>query len=232
MNAKTELMNEQAQKCLQQLMRVWFDFERQLGRVPIIQRLERNLFSAEDYIQLLLHLRQQVIEGGRWITRCASSFDRDYIDVRNLVIEHAKDEHQDYRILEQDYLNAGGNVEQLETQERNLGTEALHAFLMYRASQPNPIDLIGAMWMIEGLGHKMAGSWADGIVSNLGSDQITTTFMRYHAENDEHHMEKLYRMIDRVCLTEQDCSRITKTARVVGKLYAMQLEEVDHDDSL
>jgi 3-oxoacyl-[acyl-carrier-protein] synthase-3 len=151
--------------------------------------------------------------------------------MRNLVIEHAKDEHQDYRILEQDYLNAGGSSELLHEQERNLGTEALHAFLMYRASQPNPVDLIGAMWMIEGLGQKMAGNWAERIEENLG-DGITTAFMRYHAENDEYHMEKLYRMLDQVCILAADRQRITKTARVVGKLYAMQLEEVDYDEPL
>jgi 3-oxoacyl-[acyl-carrier-protein] synthase-3 len=228
MNAKTKILTENGQKCLQQLMRTWFDFERDLGRVSIISRLESGHFSKEDYLNLLLHLRQQVIEGGRWITRCASSFDRDFIDVRNIVIQHAKDEHQDYRVLESDYTNAGGDIEMLHQQERNIGTEALHAFLMHQASLPNPIDLIGAMWMIEGLGQKMAGSWADRIDEVVGKERKCTQFMHYHAENDDDHIEKLYQMIDRVCVTGGDIKRIVKTARVVGKLYAMQLEEIDY----
>src|SRR5690606_20976493 len=101
-------LNVHAQQCLQQLLRIWFDFERRLNRVPIIRRLEAGSFTLEDYQSLLLNLRQQVIEGSRWITRCASSFDRNYSDVRSSIIGHAKDEHRDYEMLEADYLEAGG----------------------------------------------------------------------------------------------------------------------------
>jgi len=217
------------QRALQQLMQVWFDFERQLGRVPIVARIDRQQLSREDYLKLLLHLRQQVIEGGRWISRCASSFERDYADVRSTVIGHAQAEHQDFQMLEQDYLAAGGDQDLLHAQERNIGTEALHAFLMYRASQPNPVALIGAMWIIEGLGQKMAGSWADAVDRLFGSDPSCSQFMRYHALNDDGHMDKLYRLIDRVCQTEAQLKAVVKTARVVSRLYALQLEEIDHD---
>ncbi len=229
MNGRKKLSSLLAQQCLQQLMRIWFEFERDLGRVPIIARLENGQFTADDYRNLLLHLRQQVIEGGRWITRCASSFEREYVDVRNVVIQHAKDEHQDYRVLEADFIAAGGQSEQLNQQGRNLGTEALHAFLMYRASKPNPVDMIGAMWMIEGLGQKMAANWAERVDEVMGSETKCTAFMHYHAENDDNHIDKLYEMMDRVCQTEQDVAAICKTARVVGRLYALQLEEIDHD---
>ena len=87
-----QLLSPRGQQCLQTLMRVWFEFERQLGRVPLLQRLERGQFSKADYCQLLLNWRQQVIEGSRWISRCASSFDRDYSDVRSVIIGHAREE--------------------------------------------------------------------------------------------------------------------------------------------
>lgn len=228
----THDLTANSQRCLQQLMRVWFDFERRLSRVPIVQRLERGQFDVDDYRNLLLHLRQQVIEGGRWISRCASSFDRDYLDVRSEVIKHARDEHQDYQMLEQDYQRVGGNLDTLHAQEANLGTDALHAFLMHRASLPNPVDLIGAMWMIEGLGQKMAASWAERVDAAVNTDTPCTQFMRYHADNDDDHMAKLYALLNRTCQSEQDIQRIVKTARVVGRLYAMQLEEIDYDDSL
>ena len=104
-----------AQQALQALMRVWFDFERQLNKVPIIQRLESGRFTIEDYKQLLLNLRQQVIEGSRWISRAASSFDRDYSDIRTIVIGHAQEEHRDYEILERDYVAAGGDLKTIQT---------------------------------------------------------------------------------------------------------------------
>ena len=219
-------LNEQAQQCLQELMRIWFDFERNLNRVGIIKRLENGNFDRDDYLNLLINLRQQVIEGSRWIARGASSFDRDFSDVRSLVIGHAKEEHRDYETLEADYVAAGGTLDDIQTAERNIGTEALHAFLMYRASQANPIDLIGAMWIIEGLGQKMAGGWAAQIEQLTGLTNAVN-FMRYHSDNDDAHMQKLYNILNRVCQSTGHAQRICKTARVVARLYQLQLEEID-----
>lgn len=219
-------LNEQAQECLQQLMRIWFDFERNLNRVAIIKRLEHGNFNREDYLKLLINLRQQVIEGSRWISRGASSFDRDFSDVRSLVIGHAKEEHRDYETLEADYVAAGGTLDDIQAAERNIGTEALHAFLMYRASHSNPIDLLGAMWIIEGLGQKMADGWAARIEQLTGLSNAVK-FMRYHSDNDDAHMQKLYNILNRVCHDTEHTQRICKTARVVARLYQLQLEEID-----
>ena len=219
-------LTQHAQKCLQALMRVWFDFERQLGRVPIVQKIEQGHLTQQDYQQLLLHMRQQVVEGARWISRGASSFDRNHLEIRSMVIGHAKEEHRDYQVLENDYLNAGGELNTLHEQPRNIGTEALHSFLMYRASQQNPVDLLGAMWIIEGLGEKMAASWAKQIDVLLPEAPNATQFMRYHGENDEAHMEKFYHMLNIAVVDEDKVQRVITTAQVVARLYALQLEEV------
>jgi 3-oxoacyl-[acyl-carrier-protein] synthase-3 len=128
------IISTEAQNCLQSLMRIWFEFERDLNQVPIISRLEYGTFTKLDYLNLLLNLRQQVIEGARWITRCASSFNRDYADVRSIVIGHAQEEHRDYIILEQDYVAAGGQLVDIEAYAKNAGSEALHAILCPRPS--------------------------------------------------------------------------------------------------
>lgn len=226
---KDKVLSEEGQLCLQALLRVWFEFERALGKVPVVQRLEQGRISLEDYRKLLLNMRQQVIEGSRWISRSASSFDRNYADVRSEVITHAVDEHKDYEILEQDYVNAGGTLEEIQNAQRNIGTEALHGFLMHRSGRSNPVDMIGAMWIIEGLGNKMALSWAQRIDDVFGEEKNITTFMKYHGENDEHHLNKLYQLIDRVCQSDEQTKAIIQTAKVVARLYILQLEEVDND---
>ena len=224
-----------AQQALRELLRVWFEFERRLARVPIVKRLDAGTFSREDYLRLLLNLRQQVIEGSRWITRCASSFERDFADVRSLIIGHAQDEHRDYEVLEHDFVASGGTLEQIRGKRRNPGSEALHCFLMYRAGEPNPCALLGAMWMIEGLGEKMANDWAARIEQLTGLDESQTRFLRYHGANDGTHMDKMYRLLDRVCASEAVAADIVAVAVVVGRLYALQLEEIDigwHTDSI
>ena len=147
-----------------------------------------------------------------------------------MIIGHAQEEHRDYEVLESDYVASGGKLDAIQTQSRNPGSEAVHCFLMYRASQPNPVDLLGAMWIIEGLGNKMANDWAARIEELVKGAEKFTRFMRYHGDNDDSHMDKLYGLIDRVCIDADAGERIIRTANVVSRLYAMQLEEIDHAD--
>ena len=220
-------LTDVGQATLRHLMREWFNFERLLAGVPIIRRLDLGTFTRADYQRLLLNLRPQVVEGSRWISRCASSFDRDHADIRSVILRHAHDEHRDYEVLEQDFVATGGDLAAIRAQPKNPGSEALHAFLMFKASEPNPGGLLGAMWIIEGLGEKMATNWADRIEKLTGCDSRCTRFLRYHGNNDDSHMDKLYGLIDRICTSQQAADEVVRTATVVGRLYAMQLEEID-----
>ena len=222
-------MNPHAQVCLQHLLRVWLGFERDLSMVPILRRLDLGTYTVDDHLLLLRNLRQQVIEGSRWITRTASSFDRNHAEIRSTVISHAVDEHRDYEILEMDYVASGGHLEDILGLERNVGSEALHGFLMYRASRTNPVDLLGAMWIIEGLGEKMARSWAERIHELTGLGEDSTRFMTYHGHNDGDHMQRFYKTLDDVCVDDETTMSIVKTAQVVARLYRLQLEELSHD---
>ncbi len=224
---RPEALTELGQETLRRLMREWFNFERRLSAVPIVRRLDLGTFSREDYRNLLLNLRPQVVEGSRWISRCASSFDRDHADIRSIVLGHAHDEHRDYEVLERDYVALGGDLATIRARAKNPGSEALHAFLMYKSGEPNPGALLGAMWIIEGLGEKMATNWAERIESLTGCGPECTRFLRYHGGNDDAHMNKLYALVDRICTTGSRADDVVMTARVVGRMYAWQLEEID-----
>lgn len=226
---KPDELSAIAQETLRRLLRVWFGFERRLSRIPLLQRLDAGTFSLDDYLSLLLNLRQQVVEGSRWISRCASSFDRDHADVRSAVIGHAHDEHRDYEQLEADFAAAGGDLAVIRARGRNPGSEALHGYLMHRASEPNPAGLLGAMWIVEGLGEKMAREWAARIESLTGLGPDCTRFLRYHAANDSTHMDKLFALLDRLCTSPAIGEDMVMTATVVGRLYALQIEEIDSE---
>lgn len=223
---KSTMLSMAGQLTLRDLLTVWLQFERQLNRVPIIRRLEQGTFSDEDYMTLLRNLRPQVVEGARWITRAASSFTSEYAEVRSVVIRHALEEHRDYELIESDYVACGGDLDTIRSAPRNIGTEALAAYLINQASQPNPLDLLGAMFIIEGLGDKMANKWAGRIQEVLCIEPSKTRFLSYHGANDESHIEKLYALLDQHAETASD--KIVKTAKVVSRLYAMQLEELDN----
>ncbi|MGD2134388.1 MAG: iron-containing redox enzyme family protein [Maricaulaceae bacterium] len=206
----------------------WTDFEAQLERVPIIEKLNRGALRLEDYRALLINLRQQVVDGGCWIARAASNIGPDHFDLRSHFMRHAVTEHRDFKMLEANYVSVGGDLADIQSREKNLGSEALSAFMFHRASQPDPFDLLGAMFMIEGLGQRKAKEWGEAIRDQLSLADEQVSFLLYHADNDDDHLAEFERQLADVVHDEAASGRIVKTARIVGRLYALQLEELDH----
>ncbi len=212
-----------------QLARVWDDFERRLARVPLVRRIESGTVTMKDYRRLLLQLRQQVVEGGRWIARAASNFSVELFDLRSAAIHHAAEEHRDFRMLEHDYCAVGGDLAAIQSGSKNVGSEALSAYLFHRASQPDPIDLLGAMFIIEGLGTAKVSGWAARLRDRLDLAPEQLTFLSYHGEADDGHLDVLRQILRSGVVDRSSAERIVRTATVVARLYAMQLAAIDEE---
>jgi 3-oxoacyl-[acyl-carrier-protein] synthase III len=211
-----------------ELALVWADFERMLRATPVLARLEEGTITIEDYKRLLVNLRQQVMEGARWIARAASNVSIELFEFRSMFIQHAGEEHRDYQMIERDFVAVGGTLEQIKAQPKNVGSEALSSFMFHHASQPDPIDLLGAMFVIEGLGSKKANEWAEKVKDRLGLTSKQVSFLVYHGKNDDDHFERLRSTIRAGLIDEAMAERIVKTAKVTARLYALQLEELDN----
>ena len=211
-------------KLLRELIIVWSDFELKLCTVPIVSKLHRGDFTQADYQALLRNLRPQVVEGARWIARAASNMTD--LELRSLSIGHAQDEHRDFQMLERNYVSVGGSLKDITQAEKNIGSEALSAFIFHQASQANPVDLIGSIFIIEGLGDRLAAKWANQIQRTLNLSNEQVSFLAYHGVNDESHLEKLATMLNADWMTPEISDRIVKTAQVTARLYLLQLEEI------
>lgn len=210
-----------------ELGRVWSGFEAAVLDVPIVSRLLGDAPSSDDYRKLLFGLRQQVVEGARWIARAASSFESDALELRALVLRHAGDEHLDYQMLERDYVSLGGDLDAIRSGTRNAGTEALSAWMLQQASRPNPIALLGAMFIIEGTGRLLAGRLAANLAARLALSPEQSSFLCYHAANDEAHLGKLVAILRSGILDRALAQDVVRTAEITGRLYCLQLEEMD-----
>lgn len=218
--------NPLAQSLIRQLASVWFDFEDRLSRVPIVAKLYDGRFTIEDYRALLFDLRQQVIEGSRWIARAASNITPEYFPLRSAFIAHTSDEHRDFEMLERNYAAAGGNLDEIRRGRKNIGSEALSAYVLQRASQENPFELVGAMFIVEGLGQRIAKRWGERIVRQLGLKNDAVSFFLYHSESDVKHFQRLDQAIAAGILTEKLVTDVVKCAKVTARLYVLQLEEI------
>jgi hypothetical protein len=210
------------------LAQVWIDFESALVQVPVIARLTSGKLRNEDYQALLRNLRQQVMEGSRWISRAASNLGREHEELRSLFVRHAVAEHRDYRLLEENYVAAGGTLEDIRAARKNIGSEALSAFMYQAASKPDPLGMLGAMFIIEGLGERLALPWSQAIQAQLGLDKEAVSFLAYHGANDGDHLDMFDHALALAVRDAEAADDIVRHARIVARLYRLQLEELDH----
>ena len=202
------------------------EFEGRLEQTPLIRKLTRGRFELADYRAFLVQLRQQVKDGALWMSRAASNVGEDHLELRSALMQHAVVEHRDFTILESDYVATGGALETIRSGEKNVGSEALSAWMFHQASQPDPFGLLGAMWIIEGLGSIKAQEWGRRVKETLGLPDDAVRFLLYHGENDASHIEEFKHMLALVLPDEAVARRIVKTARVTARLYALQIEEI------
>ena len=215
-----------ASDVLRQLAVVFAEFEGRLEQTPLIRRLTRGRFRLEDYQAFLVSLRQQVKDGALWMSRAASNIDEAHLELRSTLMRHAVTEHRDFRLLEADYVATGGELAAIRAAEANIGSEALTAWMFHQASRPNPFGLLGAMWIIEGLGSIKAAEWGALVKRRLDLPDEAVRFLLYHGENDVDHIGEFQAMLDLVLPDAQIAARIVKTARVTARLYALQIEEI------
>jgi 3-oxoacyl-[acyl-carrier-protein] synthase III len=211
---------------VRQLAGVWTAFETRLNRVPIVAKMYDGRLTLQDYRDLLFNLRQQVIDGSRWISRAASNVTREYFPIRSAFIGHSRDEHRDFEMIERDYASVGGDIEDIRRGTKNIGSTALSEYILSRASRENPFDLIGAMFIIEGLGRRVAARWAERIREQLKLEPRQVSFLAYHSASDDIHFERLDAAVQSGILTEKLVDEIVTAAKVVARLYVLQLEEI------
>jgi len=222
----SDLQDAAVQSVLRKLAIVWTEFEGDLESTALIRRLNRRQLRLEDYQAFLINLRQQVVDGACWISRAASNISEDYFDLRSTLISHAATEHRDYKLLEDDFAATGGALDAIRRANKNPGSQALSAWMFQTASQPNPFNMIGAMFIIEGLGATKASVWGRAVLDQLKLDKSAATFLLYHGENDADHMEEFESMLRMLPLDAELEERIVACARVTGRLYAMQIGDI------
>lgn len=222
-NPKTE---SGVAETLRRLAIVFTQFEGRLEQTPLIRKLTRGRIELADYQAFLSQLRQQVKDGALWMSRAASNIDEAHLELRSLLMRHALTEHRDFRLLDADYVAAGGKLEAIQNAEKNVGSEALSAWMFHEASKPNPFGLLGAMWIIEGLGSIKAQEWGRQVKQTLSLPDEAVRFLLYHGENDAAHIEEFKTMLAMVLPDEKVARRIVRTAEVTARLYALQIEEI------
>lgn len=223
----TESRTDLEARLLRGLALAWIDFESEVRRLPLIQRVLGGRVTLADYRAILVNLRQQVMEGSRWITRAASNIRSDHHGLRRRFIHHAAEEQGDFLMLEENFVAVGGDREHIRGRAKNLGSEAFSAWMFQQADRENPFHLVGAMAIIEGIGSRLARDWGRRIQKALDLTDAQVSFLLYHGGNDERHLGEMAEAIRELPLTTALVDETIRAARMTARLYRLQLEELE-----
>lgn len=215
---------------LGQLATLWHEYRSRVWRTPVIQRLRSGQWQRADYLGWMQHWIPQVREGSLWMREGAASLTAPFEQLSTLIHTHAGEEQNDYQILFQDYQKAGGKVSDIDQLRRNPGGEALNSYLHALAGQPNPLGLLGAIYIIEGTGQRIIPALLPLMKASLPElPRDAFRFLEYHGENDEHHLLRWLSAVEMVLAEDGDgrhAEAIVDTARRTAELYLMQFRYV------
>ncbi|WP_440225088.1 iron-containing redox enzyme family protein [Dokdonella sp. MW10] len=214
---------------LGELATIWHGYRSRVWRTPVVRRLRDRRFTTPDYVQWMQHWIPQVREGSKWMREGAASVRAPYEALSALIETHAGDEQDDFMILFDDYRKAGGTIDDIDALRRNPGGEALNSYLHALAATPNPLGLLGAIYIIEGTGQRIIPALLPLMKASLDLPADAFRFLDYHGANDEHHLARWLSAVEIVLAHDADghgAQAIVDTARRVADLYLMQFYHV------
>ena len=219
----------QLRHVLGELATIWHGYRSRVWRTPVIRKLRERKFTTADYLHWMQQWVPQVREGSKWMREGAASVQAPYQSLSALIETHAGEEQGDFMILFNDYRKAGGTVEDIDALRRNPGGEALNSYLHALAATPNPLGLLGAIYVIEGTGQRIIPALLPLMKASLDLPAEAFRFLEYHGANDEHHLLRWLRAVEIVLEHDHDgrgIEAIIATARRTAELYLMQFEHV------
>jgi 3-oxoacyl-[acyl-carrier-protein] synthase-3 len=212
-----------------ELASVWHGYQTRLWRTPLLRAITQGRLTRAEYLQWMSCWIPQVRYGSQWMRRAREQIGEPFLALRPLIAAHAHDEQDDYGILFEDYRSAGGTEPELERLRRNPGGEALNAFMFRLAEEPNPVSLLGAVYIIEGTGQRVIPALLPRLRAQLELPARAFRFLSYHGENDERHLARWLEAAEIVLAHDPQgalAESVVSTARASAELYLLQFQYV------
>jgi 3-oxoacyl-[acyl-carrier-protein] synthase-3 len=214
-------------RLVQELASVWHDYRSRAWRSSLIRKIVAGDFTNADYVRWMSCWIPQVREGSQWMISGATNLDPRFAALTALVSKHAGEERNDFKILFEDYRLAGGTASSVEELRRNPGGEALNAYMHALASEPTPLGLLGAIYIIEGTGQRIIPALLPLLREQLDLPSQAFRFLSYHGENDASHLARWLTAVEMAVQLDPGCEQqILNVARNTAELYVLQMEHV------
>lgn len=223
---RTKPDKKPVENLLLELGNVWHHYRSSVFRSQFANKIFNGRIAKDDYLQWMENWIPQVQEGSIWMRTAISNLTQEFQGIQELIETHAGEEQFDFKILYNDYKNAGG-PKAIEDLRRNSGGEELNNFMYAKARSQNPLGLLGGIFIIEGTGNKIIPTLLPFLKKHLGMQMNVFKFLEYHGENDVHHLERWANAVEMaLTIKPESYQDILETARKVAELYKKQWDQV------
>jgi 3-oxoacyl-[acyl-carrier-protein] synthase-3 len=211
---------------LLRLAGIWHDYRSEVFRTRLVTRLCAGKLTMAEYRDFTEDWIPQVRVGTGWMRAAVSQLREEYQPLAQLIQTHAGEEQDDFQILYRDYQALGGQIP-LDDLVRNPGGAALHAYLSSVAQTPNPVGLLGAIYIIEGTGQRIIPALLPLLQKHLRLSADQTRFLAYHGENDSAHLARWLKAVE-ITLGVESANKeaICRVAENTATLYLMQWQHL------
>jgi len=220
------------QQLLQDLSSVWHDYRSKVWRTPLVSKILEKTFTQNDYHRWMSCWIPQVREGSKWMINAADHLSDANQALADIIKLHASEEKNDFLILFNDYLAAGGGSDNIDELKRNPGGEALNAYMYAQSEQTDAFGLLGGIYIIEGTGQRIIPALMPLMKKQVELPEKCFRFLSYHGENDINHLQRWLSAVEMILcyceenIAQQRAAQILQTAKQVAQLYLMQWDGI------
>jgi len=197
-----------------------------LIETPAVQLFLGADVPKEAYAMFLRETYHLSKHTSRFICAAASRMTDAQEAIRTRFMHHALEEDGHHKFALKDLKNIGYDSDYALNSRPLPGTEAIISFHYYLAHMGNPISVMGAVMVFEGLAEDFAGQAASALRSKQNMSQSSVTFLHTHAEFDIEHMKEAREVLDTLIKREEDKAATIDVANKMYRFYQMNFEDI------
>lgn len=176
------------------------------------------MFLRETY-----HLSRHT---SRFLAAAATNISDEKDAIRSRFLQHAIEEDGHHKFALKDLKNLGYPDSYTADSYPLAGTCAIISYHYYLAYHDNPIGMLGAVVVFEGLAEEFAGMSADMYRKKKELTMGEVTFLHTHGKFDIDHMKEARETLNSLVTDEKDKKDIINVAKKMYRFFSMNFQDI------
>lgn len=188
-----------------------------LFREKKANKLFYALFLRETY-----HLSRH---SSRFLSAVVSNLPDEKDEIRTRFMHHAIEEDGHHKFTLKDIVNLGYPIEFITESEPLCGTVGIVSNHYFIANYGNPVSMLGAVPVFEGISETYAGELADSMREQHQLPLNAVTFLHTHGKFDIDHMDEARKVLNTLIDCDKDKKDIIEVANNMYRFLQMNFDD-------